>query len=114
MVSRSLDPCVDWFMSGRLQKRTQRIGGADIRHQPLPGTFSAVAILGYSIAYCRNDWVFWILCAFCGSFWTLPFTLKLVRNLYRPALFSFCVLTASASSDRSSNGGVSSHSCRGS
>lgn len=57
------------------------------------GPFSAVAILGYLFRVMPvHDWVFWTLCVLCGSFWTLPFALKLARNLAMPALVSFCTL----------------------
>ena len=55
-----------------------------------------------------HDWVFWILCVLCGSFWTLPFALKLARNLFKPALFSFCVLTFISVFGSFFYGGVSS------
>jgi len=101
---------VDWFIPVELQKRTATHWRARIfviSH--FLGPFSAVAILGYLYRVLpAHDWVFWILCAFCGSFWTLPFTLKLVRNLYRPALFSFCVLTCISVFGSFFYGGVSS------
>jgi signal transduction histidine kinase len=44
----------------------------------------------------------------CGSFWTLPFALKLTRDLFKPALFSFCVLTTISVFGSYFYGGVSS------
>ena len=55
-----------------------------------------------------HDWAFWILSVLCGSFWTLPFALKLTRSLFKPALFSFCVLTTISVFGSFYYGGVSS------
>ncbi|MBL8288995.1 MAG: hypothetical protein JNL85_13505 [Rubrivivax sp.] len=86
--------CVDWFIPDELQGTTATHWRARIfviSH--VLGPFSAVAILGYLVRVMPVlDWVFWTLCVLCGSFWTLPFALKLARNLAMPALYSFCTL----------------------
>jgi signal transduction histidine kinase len=86
---------VDWFVPAELQKSTATLWRTRIfviSH--FLGPFSAVAILGYLYrVQATHDWVFATLCVLCGSFWTLPFALKLARDLFKPALFSFCVLT---------------------
>lgn len=101
---------VDWFVPTELQKSTATLWRARIfviSH--VLGPFSAVAILGYLYRVLpTHDWVFWTLCVSCGSFWTLPFALKLARNLYKPALFSFCVLTSVSVIGSFFYGGVSS------
>ena len=85
---------VDWFIPVELQGTTATHWRARIfviSH--VLGPFSAVAILGYLYSVMPvHDWVFWTLCVLCGSFWTLPFALKLARNLSSPALYSFCSL----------------------
>jgi signal transduction histidine kinase len=85
---------VDWFIPDELQGTTATHWRARIfviSH--VIGPFSAVAILGYLYHVLpQRDWVFWILSALCGSFWALPFALKQVRNLWMPALYSFCAL----------------------
>ena len=85
---------VDWFIPDRLQSTTATHWRARIfviSH--VLGPFSAVAILGYLFRVMPvHDWVFWTLCVLCVSFWTLPFALKLARNLAMPALYSFCTL----------------------
>ena len=101
---------VDWFVPTGLQKSTATLWRARIfviSH--VLGPFSAVAILGYLYRVLTvHDWVFWTLCVACGSFWTLPLALKLARSLYRPALFSFCVLTSISVFGSFFYGGVSS------
>ena len=101
---------VDWFVPAELQKSTATLWRARIfviSH--VVGPFSAIAILGYLYRVLpAHDWVFWILCILCGSFWTLPFALKLARNLYKPALYSFCVLTFVSVFGSFFYGGVSS------
>lgn len=85
---------VDWFIPVELRESTATFWRARIfviSH--VLGPFSAIAILGYLYRVVAHDWVFWILSVLCGSFWTLPFALKLARNLFKPALYSFCVLT---------------------
>lgn len=85
---------VDWFIPEQLRGTTATYWRARIfviSH--VLGPFSAVAILGYLLRVMPVlDWVFWTLCVLCGSFWTLPFALKLARNLAMPALYSFCAL----------------------
>ncbi|HEY4066866.1 MAG TPA: ATP-binding protein [Burkholderiaceae bacterium] len=101
---------IDWFVPVELQKSTATLWRARIfviSH--FLGPFSAVAIMGYLYRVLpAHDWVFWILCAFCASFWTLPFALKLARTLFQPALFSFCVLTCISVLGSFFYGGVSS------
>ena len=101
---------VDWFVPAELEKSTATLWRARIfviSH--VLGPFSAVAILGYLYrVLASHDWVFWILCILCGSFWTMPFALKLARNLYKPALYSFCVLTSISVFGSFFYGGVSS------
>jgi hypothetical protein len=101
---------VDWFVPAELKDSTASLWQARIfviSH--FLGPFCAIAILGY--LYCvlaAHDWVFWILCVLCGSFWTLPLALKLARNLFKPALFSFCALTFISVFGSFFYGGVSS------
>ena len=101
---------VDWFVPVELESSTATLWRARIfviSH--VVGPFSAVAILGYLYrVMAGHDWVFWTLCVLCGSFWTMPFALKLSRDLYRPALFSFCVLTSVSVFGSFFYGGVSS------
>ena len=110
VLTERLIRAVDWFVPSELQKSTATLWRARIfviSH--FLGPFSAVAILGYLYrVLTAHDWVFWILCVLCGSFWTLPFALKLARNLYKPALFSFCVLTCISVFGSFFYGGVSS------
>jgi len=95
MLSDRLIHDVDWFIPAELQKSTATHWRARIfviSH--FLGPFSAIAILGYLYrAQAMHDWVFWTLCVLCGSFWTLPFALKLARSLTGPAIYSFCTLT---------------------
>jgi signal transduction histidine kinase len=101
---------VDWFVPAALQESTAAHWRARIfviSH--FLGPFSAVAILGYLYGVVdAHDWVFWILCVMCGSFWTLPIALKLTRDFFKPALFSFCVLTTISVFGSFFYGGVSS------
>ena len=110
MFADRLVCAVDWFVPTRLQKSTATLWRARIfviSH--VLGPFSAVAILGYLYRVLAvHDWVFWTLCVGCGSFWTLPLALRLARSLYRPALFSFCVLTSISVFGSYFYGGVSS------
>ena len=101
---------VDWFVPAELRESTATLWRARIfviSH--VLGPFSAVAILGYLYRIQpAHDWVFWTICVACGSFWTLPFALKLARNLYKPALISFCVLISISVFGSFFYGGVSS------
>lgn len=101
---------VDWFVPAELQHSTANHWRARIfviSH--LLGPFSAVAILGYLYRIQpAHDWVFWTLSALCSSFWTLPFALKLSRNLQMPALYSFGALTSISVFGSFYYGGVSS------
>jgi signal transduction histidine kinase len=101
---------IDWFVPAELQRSTATHWRARIfviSH--VLGPFSAVAILGYLYRVLAvHDWVFWVLCVLCGSFWTLPFVLKLARNLFKPALYSFFVLTVISVFGSFFYGGVSS------
>ena len=110
MFTDRLIHAVDWFVPAELQQSTATHWRARIfviSH--ILGPFSAVAILGYLYRIqTTHDWVFWTLCIFCGSFWTLPFALKLARNLFKPALFTFCVLTFISVFGSFYYGGVSS------
>ena len=110
MFTDRLIHAVDWFVPAELQKSTATLWRARIfviSH--FLGPFSAVAILGYLYRVLdTHDGVFWILGGLCGSFWTLPFALKLAGNLFRPALFSFCALTAVSVIGSFFYGGVSS------
>ena len=68
---------VDWFVPTELRKSTATHWRARIfviSH--FLGPFSAVAILGYlyRVPAAAHDWVFWVLCVLCGSFWALPRT----------------------------------------
>lgn len=95
MLSDRLIRGVDWFVPAELQRSTATLWrGRIFVISHILGPFSAIAILGYLYrALTVHDWVYWTLCVLCGSFWTLPLALKLTRNLTKPALFSFCVLT---------------------
>ena len=110
VVTQRLILAVDWFVPTELQESKATLWRARIfviSH--FLGPFCAVAILGYLYRVLpAPDSVFWILCVFCGSFWTLPFALKWARNLYKPALFSFCVLTSVSVVGSFFYGGVSS------
>jgi signal transduction histidine kinase len=110
MLSDRLIRSVDWFVPAEVQKSTASLWRARIfviSH--VVGPFSAVAILGYLYrTLAAHDWVYWTLCVLCCSFWTLPFALKLARNLTKPALFSFCVLTFISVFGSFFYGGVSS------
>lgn len=101
---------VDWFVPAELRESTATLWRARIfviSH--FLGPFSAVAILGYLYRIQpAHDWVFWTISVACGSFWTLPFALKLARNLYKPALISFCVLISVSVFGSFFYGGVSS------
>lgn len=101
---------VDWFVPAELAKSTATHWRARIfviSH--ILGPFSAVAILGYLYGVLdAHDWVFWTLCAVCGSFWAMPFALKALRNLTLPALYSFCALTSVSVFGSYFYGGVSS------
>ncbi len=101
---------VDWFVPAELQQSTANHWRARIfviSH--VLGPFSSVAIMGYLYRIQpAHDWVFWIMCVFCASFWTLPLALKLARSLFLPALFSFCVLTSLSIFGSFYYGGVSS------
>lgn len=101
---------VDWFVPVELGKSTATLWRARIfviSH--VVGPFSAVAILGYLYrVLASHDWVFWTLCVMCGSFWAMPLALKLARDLFKPALFSFCVLTTISVFGSFFYGGVSS------
>jgi signal transduction histidine kinase len=110
MLSDRLIRSIDWFVPAEAQKSTATLWRARIfviSH--VLGPFSAVAILGYLYrALAAHDWVYWTLCVLCCSFWTLPFALKLARNLTKPALFSFFVLTFISVFGSFFYGGVSS------
>jgi signal transduction histidine kinase len=101
---------VDWFVPDELQKSTAALWRARIfviSH--FLGPFSAIAILGYLYrVQAGHDWVFWTLGAACASFWALPLALKLARSLFKPALYSFCVLTFVSVFGSFFYGGVSS------
>ena len=101
---------VDWFIPVRLQESTATLWRARIfviSH--VLGPFSAVVILGYlHHVLAVHDWAFWVICALCASFWTLPFALKLAGDLFRPALYSFCALTSVSVFGSFFYGGVSS------
>jgi signal transduction histidine kinase len=110
MLSDRLIRFVDWFVPAELHKSTATLwrGRIFVISHGL-GPFSAVAILGYLYrTLAAHDWVYWTLCVLCGSFWTLPFALKLARYLTKPALFSFCVLTFTSVFASFFYGGVSS------
>ncbi|MFT3821913.1 MAG: ATP-binding protein [Rubrivivax sp.] len=111
MVSTDrLIDAVDWFVPPELKKSTATHWRARIfviSH--VIGPFSAVAILGYLYHVLPvHDLAFWALCALCGSFWALPFALKLTRDLAKPAFFSFFVLTSVSVFGSFLYGGVSS------
>ena len=94
MLTDRLIQSVDWFVPAGLQSSVATHWRARIfviTH--LLGPFSAIAILGYLYSVLAvHDWVFWLICALCGSFWTLPFVLRLGGNLFLPAVYSFCAL----------------------
>ena len=77
---------VDWFVPASLRESTASLWqGRIFVISHFLGPFSAIAIMGYLYrALATHDWVFWILCTLCASFWTLPFALKLGRNLFQP------------------------------
>jgi len=110
MFTDRLVRAVDWFVPAELRDSTASLWQARIfviSH--FLGPFSAVAILGYLYrVLAAHDWVFWILCILCGSFWGLPLALKLARNLFKPALYSFCALTFISVFGSFFYGGVSS------
>lgn len=110
VFSDRLIRAVDWFVPAELQESTATLWRARIfviSHILGPG--SAVPILVYLYRVLpAHDWVFWIVCVSCGSFWTLPFALKLARNLFKPAFFSFCVLTSLSVFGSFHYGGVNS------
>ena len=101
---------VDWFIPAELQKGTATLWRARIfviSH--FLGPFSAVAALGYLYRIQPiHDWIFWILCILCGSFWTLPAVLKLAGNLFVPALYSYFALMSVSVFGSFFYGGVSS------
>lgn len=101
---------VDWFIPAGLQKSTATHWRARIfviSH--VLGPFSGVAILGYLWhALEQLDWVFWVICSVCATFWGLPFALRLAGELFRPALYSFCALTGVSLFGSFFYGGVSS------
>ena len=101
---------VDWFVPAELRKSTATLWRARIfviSH--IVGPFSAVAILGYLYRVLPvHDWVFATICFVCGSFWTLPFVLKLAGDLFLPALYSFCALLGVSVLGSFFYGGVSS------
>jgi signal transduction histidine kinase len=105
-----LVPVVDWFVPADLRQSTASLWQARIfviSH--FLGPFSAVAALGYLYHVLdARDWVFWTLCALCGSFWLLPFALRWAGHLFKPALFSFSALTAISVLGSFYYGGVSS------
>lgn len=86
---------VDWFVPAEVRRSTATLWRARIfviSHAL--GPISAVVALGYLYrVQAAHDWVFWTLCVLCGSFWVLPFVLKLTRTLYGPSLYSFVALT---------------------
>lgn len=101
---------VDWFVPVRLQESNATLWRARIfviSH--FLGPFCGVAILGYIYNILDvHDWVFWTLCGLCGSFWLLPFALRISRDLFKPALYSFCALTSISVIGAFFYGGVSS------
>lgn len=101
---------VDWFVPAGLRESTASLWQARIfviSH--LVGPFSAVAILGYLYHVLdAHDWVFWTLAALASSFWALPFALRRAGHLFKPALYSFCALTAISVFGSFYYGGVSS------
>ena len=105
-----LIPAVDWFVPAGLRESSASLWQARIfviSH--FLGPFSAVAILGYLYhVQDAHDWVFWMLCALCGSFWLLPFALRWAGHLFGPAFYSFCALTAISVFGSFYYGGVSS------
>lgn len=110
MLTDRLIQSVDWFVPAGLQSSVATHWRARIfviTH--LLGPFSAIAILGYLYSVLAvHDWVFWLICALCGSFWTLPFVLRLGGNLFLPAVYSFCALICVSVFGSYFYGGVSS------
>jgi len=110
MSTDRLIRAVDWFVPPLLRESKATLWRARIfviSH--LLGPFSAVTILGYLYrVQSTHDAVFAILCLLCGSFWALPFVLKLTRDLHKPALLSFCTLTTVSVLGSFFYGGVSS------
>jgi signal transduction histidine kinase len=101
---------IDWFIPVALRASNANFWRARIfviSH--ILGPFSAIAILGYLYrAVNEHDLVFWLICALCGVFWMLPFSLKFFGSLRRLALFSFCDLTFISVFGAFFYGGVSS------
>ena len=95
MFTDRLVRAVDWFVPVEVRRSAATLWRARIfviSHAL--GPISAVVALGYLYrVQASHDWVFWTLCVLCGSFWVLPFVLKLTRTLYGPALYSFVALT---------------------
>jgi signal transduction histidine kinase len=110
LLTDRLVAAVDWFVPAGLRESTATLWQARIfviSH--FLGPFSAVAILGYLYHVLdAHDWVFWTLCALCGSFWLLPFALRWAGQLFKPAFYSFCTLTAVSMVGAFYYGGVSS------
>ncbi len=100
----------DWFVPAELRESTATLWqGRIFVISHFFGPFSAVAILGYLYRVLdAHDWVFWTLCALCGSFWLLPFALRWSGQLFKPALYSFCALTVISVFGSFYYGGVSS------
>ena len=109
-LTERLVPAVDWFVPVGMRESNASLWQARIfviSH--FLGPFSAIAILGYLYHVLdAHDWVFWALCALCGSFWLLPFALRWAGRLFRPAFYSFCALTAISVFGSFFYGGVSS------
>jgi signal transduction histidine kinase len=101
---------VDWFVPASLRESTASLWqGRIFVISHFLGPFSAIAILGYLYYVLdAHDWVFWTLCALCGSFWLLPFALRWAGQLFKPAFFSFCALTVISVFGSFYYGGVSS------
>ncbi len=101
---------VDWFVPANLRESTATLWqGRIFVISHFVGPFSAVAILGYLYRVLdAHDWVFWTLCALCGSFWLLPFALRWAGHLFKPAFYSFCALTVISVFGSFYYGGVSS------
>jgi signal transduction histidine kinase len=108
-TNRLLD-AVDWFVPVGLRESTATLWqGRIFVISHFLGPFSAIAILGYLYRVLdAHDWVFWTLCALCGSFWLLPFALRWAGQLFKPAFYSFCALTAISVVGSFYYGGVSS------
>ena len=105
-----LVPAVDWFVPAGLRESTASLWqGRIFVISHFLGPFSAVAILGYLYRVLgAHDWIFWTLCIVCASFWLLPFELRRVGHLFKPALYSFCALTFVSVFGSFYYGGVSS------